>query len=216
MNTETKNAAPGGSELVAVHRGLRREARLLVTLVAATAPGDTDRARLLSGHFREYRRCLLDCQGAQAAYLRPLLLPRLDLEADLVLRSAERDDRVAVTLAAAGAALPGWEAGAGEAGRDALTALLAEHRASLLEHLAEEARLVLPLAARHLSPSEWDALGARLLASPGLALEDADRAERRALLARLPLPARVRWYAIGRARYARRMRAVRRTPRPAP
>lgn len=214
MNTET-NAGPVGSELVAVHRGLRREARLLVTLVAATAPGDTVRARLLSGHFRDYRRCLLDCQGAQGAYLRPLLLTRLDLDADLVLRSAEGDAGVAVTLAAAGAALPGWEAGAGEPARDALTALLAEHRAVLVEHLAQEARLVLPLAARHLSPYEWGVLGARLVVSPGLALEGADRAERRALLARLPLPARVRWYAAGRARYARRMRAVRRTPRPA-
>ncbi|WP_330298974.1 hemerythrin domain-containing protein [Streptomyces sp. NBC_00503] len=216
MNTETKNAAPGAGELVAVHRGLRREARLLVTLVAATAPGDTVRARLLSNHFGDYRRSLLDCLDAQAAYLRPPLLARLDLDADLVLRSAQREDRVAATLAAAGSALPGWEAGAGEDARDGLTALLAEHRAVLLEHLAEEARALLPLAARHLSPYEWDALARHLAVSPGPALEDADRAERRALLARLPLPARLHWYAIGRARYARRMRAVRRTPRPAP
>lgn len=170
---------------------------------------------MLSGHFRDYRRSLLDCLDAQAAYLRPLLLARLDLDTDLVLRSAQRDDRVAATLAAAGAALPGWEAGADEAARDGLTALLAEHRAVLVEHLAEEARTLLPLAARHLSPYEWDALGGHLAVSPGLALEDADRAERRALLARLPLPARLHRYAVGRARYARRMRAVRRTGRPA-
>ncbi|WP_405488072.1 hemerythrin domain-containing protein [Streptomyces sp. NBC_00096] len=228
MNTETgkkaqpgkartDHAPPGAPELAAVHRGLRREARLLVALVAAAAPGDTARARVLAGHFRSYRRSLRHCLDAEESCLWPPLLARLDLDADLVLRSTEQHEHIAATLAAAAAALPAWESGAGEADRDALTALLAEHRAVLTGHLAEEAGLLFPLAVRHLDPYQWEALGAHLTAADlGTALEDALPAERRALLGRLSLPARLRWYAAGRLRYARRAGAVRRAPRPAP
>ncbi|WP_328301207.1 hemerythrin domain-containing protein [Streptomyces sp. NBC_00435] len=226
MNTETGNtkpgrtrtghAPPGAPELAAVHRGLRREARLLVMLVAAATPGDTARARVLAGHFRSYRLALRRCHDTEESCLWPPLLARLDLDADLVLRSAEQHERIAATLVAAAAALPTWESGAGEADRDALAALLAEHRAVLAWHLAEEAGLLFPLAARHLDPYEWEGLGARLAVDLGMALEDALPSERRALLGRLSLPARLHWYAVGRLRYALRVRAVRRDPSPAP
>ncbi|MFG6201343.1 hemerythrin domain-containing protein [Nonomuraea sp. JJY05] len=38
-----------------VHRAFRRESRLLMELVAAVAPGDTARAKVIADHFRDYR-----------------------------------------------------------------------------------------------------------------------------------------------------------------
>ncbi|MEU6862276.1 hemerythrin domain-containing protein [Streptomyces sp. NPDC046876] len=214
-------AGPRTHEMVVVHRGLRREARLLVELVAAVAPGDTARARLLADHFRTYRLGLHHHHTAEDAHLWPPLLARVDLEADVVLRMEAQHDRVAATLAAADAALPAWEAAAGEAARDTLTALLADHRAVLLEHLDEEEAALLPLAARYLTAAEWNRMGEdfaahvpkpKLLHYLGMALEDADRTERRALLAALPPPVRLLWHTIGRPAYARTTRTLRTSP----
>ncbi|MGW6573462.1 hemerythrin domain-containing protein [Streptomyces sp. NPDC054945] len=214
---------PNTHEMVVIHRGLRREARLLVELIAAVAPGDTARARTLGDHFRDYRLGLTGHHHGEDAYLWPPLMARVDLEADLVLRMEAQHDRVAASLAAVGEALPAWEGRAGEAERDVLVSLLAEHRTVLLEHLDDEEESLLPLAARHLSAHEWDRLGEHFLATTpkpkllfflGMVLEEADRAERASMLASLPLAGRLLWRTVGRPAYARRVRAVRRTAAP--
>ncbi|MFB7617066.1 hemerythrin domain-containing protein [Kitasatospora sp. NPDC056181] len=209
---------PNTREMVVIHRGMRRESRLLIELIAAVAPGDTTRARVLADHFRDYRLGLSNHHHGEDAFLWPPLLARVDLEADLVLRMEAQHERVAATLAAAEAALAAWEPGATEAERDALTAVLAEHRAVLVEHLDEEETSLLPLAAQHLWLHEWNAMGEHFLAHTpkpkllfflGMVLEEADAAERAAILGGLPLPARLLWYAVGRAQYARATRRVR-------
>ncbi|MFD4911800.1 hemerythrin domain-containing protein [Streptomyces virginiae] len=216
-------ARPHTHEMVVIHRGLRREARLLVELIAGVAPGDTARARLLGDHFRDYRLGLTGHHHGEDAYLWPPLMARVDLEADLVLRMEDQHERVAASLTAADEALPAWERRAGEAERDTLVSLLAEHRTVLREHLDDEEEFLLPLAARHLSADEWDRLGEHFLTSTpkpkllfflGMVLEDADRAERAAMLAGLPLAGRLLWRTVGRPAYARRVRAVRRTAAP--
>ncbi|MFC9293622.1 hemerythrin domain-containing protein [Streptomyces sp. NPDC057011] len=209
---------PNTHEMVVIHRGLRREARLLVELIAAVAPGDTARARVLADHFRDYRLGLHNHHHGEDEHLWPPLLARVDLEADLVLRMEAQHERVAATLAAAEEALPAWENAAGEAERDTLVAVLAEHRSVLVEHLGDEEESLLPLAARHLSAHEWDALGEHFMtATPkpkllfflGMVLEDADRAERASMLDGLPRAARLLWHAVGRPAYLRRVRTVR-------
>ncbi|MFD8289048.1 hemerythrin domain-containing protein [Streptomyces lavendulae] len=215
---DSATSAPDTHEMVVIHRGLRREARLLVELIAATAPGDTARARVLADHFRDYRLGLHQHHHGEDEHLWPKLLARVDLEADRVLLMEAQHERIAATLAAAGEALTGWEHGADEAARDALVAVLAEHRAVLVEHLDQEEESLLPLAARHLSAHEWNALGEhfmthtpkpKLLFFLGMVLEEADRPERAAMLSALPLPARLLWYAVGRPAYTRRIRTVR-------
>ncbi|MFB7196725.1 hemerythrin domain-containing protein [Streptomyces sp. NPDC056240] len=221
-NAHTVTEVPNTHEMVVIHRGLRREARLLVELVAAVAPGDTARARFLAEHIRTYRLGLHNHHTGEDEHLWPLLLARVDLEADVVLRMEAQHDRVAETLRVVDEALPAWERTAGEAERDALTAVLCEHRTVLVEHLDEEEQSLLPLAARHLTGAEWNAMGEHFAASApkpkllfflGMALEEADRAERRSMLAGLPFPARVLWHVIGRPAYARTVRTIRRPPR---
>ncbi|MEU3918064.1 hemerythrin domain-containing protein [Streptomyces sp. NPDC029004] len=217
-NASTK-ARPDTHEMVLIHRGHRRESRLLVELIAAAGPGDTARARDLADHFRDYRLGLHNHHVGEDELLWPLLLSHVDLEADVVLRMEAQHEEIASTLARAEAALPGWESTAGEEERDALVAALVEHRAVLVEHLDDEERSLLPLAEQHLSVREWDALGdhfrantpkPKLLFFLGVLLEDADDSERSTILSALPLPARLLWYAVGRPQYARRIRRVRR------
>ncbi|MDF9814572.1 hemerythrin domain-containing protein [Streptomyces sp. SPB162] len=215
-------ARPDTHGMVVIHRGLRRESRLLAELIAAVTPGDTARARVLAGHFRDYLLGLSNHHHGEDDHLWPPLLARVDLETDLVLRMEAQHEGVASTLARAEAALPGWEAAAGEAERDALVAALTEHRVVLVEHLDEEEESLLPLAERHLSVAEWNLLGEHFLESTpkpkllfflGMVLEEADTTERATILDAMPLPARLLWYAVGRPAYTRRMRRIRSTDR---
>jgi hypothetical protein len=131
-------------------------------------------------------------------------------------------ERVAATLTRLDAAVPAWEATAGADERDTLLAVLADHRAVLLEHLDDEEATLLPLAAEHITEQEWAAQGDHLVANTpkltlfGLVLEDANPAERATLLSALPAPVRGIWHVIGRPRYARHIRRVRGLTRPRP
>lgn len=200
-----------------VHRALRRESRLLVELVAAVAPGDTARAKVIAGHFRVYRLGLRNHHEGEDELLWPPLLSRVDLEADIVLRMQAQHERIAATLTRLDTAVPAWEATAGADERDTLVAALTEHRAVVLEHLDDEEATLLPLAAKHITEREWAALGDHmvnntprpaLLTLLGAVLEDANPAERAIVLGGLPTPARVVWHLIGRPRYARHIRRV--------
>ncbi|NIH80967.1 hemerythrin domain-containing protein [Amycolatopsis viridis] len=205
-------------EMEIVHRAFRRESRLLPELVAAVAPGDTARAKVIADHFRDYRLGLKNHHEGEDELLWPPLLSRVDLEADVVLRMEAQHERVAATLAKLDAVVPQWESTAGADERDTLVAVLADHRAVLLEHLDDEETTLLPLAAEHLTEGEWSAQGDHLVANTpkltlltllGLVLEDANRAERATLLSALPAPVRVIWHVLGRPRYARHIRRVR-------
>lgn len=205
-------------EMVVVHRALRREARLLAELVAAVAPGDTARARVLAGHFRDYRLGLHNHHHGEDELLWPPLLARVDLEVEIVLRMEAQHERVAATLGRLDATMTAWKETAGADERDTLVAALVEHRKVLDEHLDDEEDTLLPLAARHLSAREWKALGEHLVTNTpkltlltlfGLVLEDADAGERTMMLAGLPWPVRMIWHAVGRPRYARHIRHVR-------
>ncbi|SUA49034.1 Uncharacterized conserved protein [Nocardia otitidiscaviarum] len=201
-----------------VHRAFRRESRLLTELVAAVAPGDTVRAKVIADHFRDYRLGLKNHHEGEDELLWPPLLARVDLEADVVLRMQAQHERVEATLAALDIAVPAWEAGAGADERDTVVAVLVDHRAVLLDHLDDEETTLLPLAADHITEREWASLGDHLVANTpkltlltlfGLVLEEADRSERAKLLGGLPAPVRAIWHTVGRPRYARHIRRVR-------
>ncbi|MGF6889259.1 hemerythrin-like domain-containing protein [Nocardia sp. GAS34] len=205
-------------DMVIVHRAFRRESRLLVDLVAAVAPGDTARAAVIADHFRDYRLGLKNHHEGEDELLWPPLLARVDLEAEIVLRLEAQHERVAATLTRLDSAVPAWEAGAGADERDTLVAALADHRAVLLEHLDDEETTLLPLAAQHITEKEWGSLGEHLVANTpkltlltlfGLVLEEANPAERAALLSVLPAPVRGVWHIVGLPRYARHIRRVR-------
>jgi hemerythrin-like domain-containing protein len=221
----TEVPRPDTHEMVIIHRAFRRESRLLAALIADVPAADTDRARVLAAHLRWYQLGVHNHHTGEDELIWPLLLARVDLEADVVVRMEAQHERVSQTLARAAAALQEWESSAAAAARDDLVAALIDHRAILVEHLDDEEVHLLPLAARYLTVAEWSAMGEHFLAhtprrhllvSLGAVLEEADPAERAAVLGALPRPARLVWHTVGRAVYARRLRQVRgRRPSPA-
>jgi hemerythrin-like domain-containing protein len=214
---------PDTHGMVVIHRAFRRESQLLASLIGAVPAGDTRRARVLADHLRWYQLGLHNHHTGEDELIWPLLLARVDLEADVVLRMEAQHERISATLAQAETALAAWESTATEPARDHLVAVLTDHRGVLLEHVDDEESELLPLAARYLTAQEWDAMGDHFLATTpknvllvflGAVLEDAEPEERATFLGLLPLPARIIWHTVGRAQYARRMRRIRRGVRP--
>lgn len=205
-------------DMKVVHRALRRESRLLIELVSAVAPGDVARATVIADHFGDYRAGLKSHHEGEDELLWPPLLARVDVEAEIVLRMEAQHERVSATLTRLESAVPAWAATAGAEERDALVAVLVDHRAVLIEHLDDEEAALLPLAAEYITEKEWASLGEHLVLNTpkltlltlfGMVLEEASPAERALMLSGLPTPVRGIWHVIGRPRYARRIRRVR-------
>lgn len=217
MSTQTTGAIDT-HDMVVVHRLFRRESLLLVVLIAAVAPGDQPRARLLTDHLRDYLQALHAHHSAEDELIWPKLAGRLGGDNTIVSRMEAQHERLARTTVSLTTAAADWEIAAGEDERDRLVAALVDQRAVLIEHLDDEEANLLPLAGRHLTADEWEAQGAHVAAHTpepkamvflGMVLEDADGPERVQILRTVPEPVRARWHAGGREQYERHVRLIR-------
>ncbi|WP_326550307.1 hemerythrin domain-containing protein [Micromonospora sp. NBC_01813] len=211
-------ARPYTHEMVIIHRIFRRESQLLPRLVRAVPEGELTRADEVAGLVEEYLGGLHNHHSTEDEMIWPLLLARVDLEADLVRRMAAQHDEIDQGLGAIRDLLPQWRRTAQVGPRDRLAELLDESRTALLRHLDDEERQVLDLIAEHLTVAEWDAVGQRGMAEVepskrllalGAILEDATPAERRYFLGKVPVVARLLWALVGKRQYARRADRVR-------
>jgi Hemerythrin HHE cation binding domain len=94
--------------MIVVHRVFRRESALMPTLIQAVPDGDTARAQVLAGAFGDYQLGLHLHHSAEDELVWPLLLARVDLEADMVLRMEAQHEVVARTLEEAAQRMPAW------------------------------------------------------------------------------------------------------------
>jgi hemerythrin-like domain-containing protein len=209
---------PDTHDMYVVHRVFRRESALMPRLVRAVRSGDTARARVVAGHFRDYALGLHHHHSGEDELVWPLLLARVDLEAELVLRMERQHEAVAGSLAAVERLLPAWEGTADTTTGAAIADALERHRDALVEHLTDEEDHLLGLIEEHLTVAEWNALGERfatttpkdkLLFFLGALLEEATPQETAHLLGNLPAPARLVWRLFGRRAYAQRTRTLR-------
>jgi iron-sulfur cluster repair protein YtfE (RIC family) len=217
--TETSSAPlTDVHDMVVVHRGFRREFWLLPELVRAVPAGDTDRAAVLAAHARLVLTGLHLHHTAEDELLWPKLLDRAAPDAALVHRMEAQHERVEQHTERLTAALNRWEAEARPAVTEEVAATFDALRTALLEHLDEEEREILPLAARHVSPEEWDELGQHGIAAMtrsqlplmfGAVLEEATPEETVEMLAKLPLPVRLLARTVFLPRYRRYVRRVR-------
>src|SRR3712207_152261 len=158
--TQTANATlTDVHDMVVVHRVFRRELRLIPQLVREVAPGDIARAGVLAGHARLVLTGLHGHHTAEDELLWPKLLDRCTPDAELVHRMEAQHERVHDALEALGPALDRWEAEARPAVSVEVAAGFDALRAALVEHLDDEEREILPMAARHITQAEWDELG---------------------------------------------------------
>ncbi|WP_344915040.1 hemerythrin domain-containing protein [Streptosporangium oxazolinicum] len=204
--------------MVIVHRVFRRESGLMPRFVRAVPEGDTARAAEIAEHYLDYAEGLHHHHAAEDELVWPLLLSRVRLETDMVVRMEDQHQRIDETLTRIAGILPEWRLTAAKGTGEKLAIAMEEHRAALIEHLDDEERHVLALIAEHMSVPEWEAVGARaveqiakekLLLSMGAILEEATPEERRFFLGKLPAVARLLWRTVGRRQYAKRVRSLR-------
>ena len=200
MTDTTNTTLTDVSDMVVVHRTFRREFRLLPQLVRAVPAGDTARAAVLAEHGRLILLGLHLHHSGEDDLLWPKLLERCTLDAALVHRMEAQHERVAQAIEDLHPALDRWQAEARPAVTEEVAATFDELRTALLEHLDEEEREILPLAARHFTPEEWAQLGqhgmgkvtrSQLPILFGSLLEETTPAERVEMLGVLPPPVRL-------------------------
>ena len=207
-------------DMVVVHRVFRREFRLLPDLVRRVAPGDTNRATVVAAHARLVLGGLEMHHTGEDALLWPKLLQRAAPSAELIHRMESQHHRVEELTGELSESLTRWEAEARPAVGEEVAATFDALRIALLEHLDDEDRHILPLAARHVTQEEWDGLGQHGMAKVdksqlpilfGCLLEEASPQERREMLGLVPVPVRVLLrtvFAWQYRRYITRVRSV--------
>ena len=103
---------------------------------------------------------------------------------------------------------------------EALAVACSALREALVEHLDQEEKDVLPIAARCVSPPEWGALpahalshyeGTRVWLPFGLVLEAMPHAMREDLLRHVPLPLSQMWFGGGSDAFSEEMATIRGT-----
>lgn len=205
-------------DMVVVHRAFRRELTLAPALVRAVAPGDVARAAVIGDHIRLSLTGLHLHHTGEDVLLWPKLLDRAAPSADLIHRMEAQHHRVEGLVERLPDALGRWQAEARPAAGEELAATIEELKEVLIEHLDDEELHILPLAARHLTPTEWAELGehgtsemdkADLPILFGMVLEDATPQERTMMLGALPLLIRLLLQTVGARQYRRYVRRVR-------
>ena len=148
----------------------------------------------------------------------PKLLERDAPEADLIHRMEDQHHRVEELIAELGESLTRWEAEARPAVREEVASTFDTFREALFEHLGDEERHILPIAARCITQEEWNSLGqhgigkvtkAQLPLVFGALLEEADPDERKQMLQFVPLPVRLLLQTVFAWQYRRYIKRVR-------
>jgi Hemerythrin HHE cation binding domain len=217
-STDVQQRPQSTREMITVHRVFRRESALIPQLVRAVPDGDTRRATLIAEAFRDYQLGLHIHHTGEDAFVWPLLLARVDLDAEMVLRMEPEHEVLARSMEEVDRALPAWEAAPCAATAGPVLAALSTHRDVLHEHLADEETNILPLIEEHLTVAEWAKLGGHFAKTApankrlfflGALLEEADPEESALILAVVPRPARLVWRMIGRKQYTRKITLIR-------
>jgi len=194
-------------DMVLVHRGFRRDFRMLPSLVRGVSEGDTARAETVGFHLEKVADALHHHHTAEDELLWPLLLERATPHTELINRMEAQHERIHEALERIAELNPRWRRTATARDRDELADVIARASVALDEHLADEEQEVLPIVETHVTPAEWAALGERGRASLpkgklalvflGSLFEEATPAEKTRFLGELPAPARLIWRLVG-------------------
>lgn len=205
-------------DMVVVHDSIRRQFGQAPALVRGVPGGDTARAAVVADHLDLLGAFLHHHHVSEDRLLWPVLESRVPAGlAPTVERMERQHEGIAEAQGAVTAATGAWRTAAGTTEREALAVTLEALLEWITEHLAAEEEHILPLAAEHMTPAEWQKLGEEGMASLprkqlplaiGMVMYRADPAVIRGMLAHAPLVPRLLMpYLAPRtyARYARRL-----------
>jgi hemerythrin-like domain-containing protein len=146
--------------MIVLHNALRREFRLLPALVRGVPDGGTERAQIVAEHIGFLTAILHAHHHGEDVVLWPILLDRGPAEITPIVHVMQghhdQIDQIGEQIAAA---LTDWRASAGSTVGESLADALDRLIVVLDEHLGMEEERVLPVAAKHVTTTEWDQMG---------------------------------------------------------
>jgi iron-sulfur cluster repair protein YtfE (RIC family) len=217
--TQAVAQRPDTRDMIIIHRVFRREFGLAPALVRGVAAGDTARAGQVAGHVTEFTTMLHHHHTGEDELVWPRLRDRAELSSALIDRMEAAHAVVERLLGDLDRLLPAWSISADAGSREDLAATLDELHTTLIAHLDEEEREVLPICQEHMTAEEWAELGVRgMAATPknrrlsilGHILEDATPEERQQFLTHVPAPARLVFKLVGQRAFDKEVAGIRR------
>jgi hemerythrin-like domain-containing protein len=151
---DTETALVDTSDMVRFHRIFRQAFSQVPRLVNAVPPGDRRRADLVADYYANVLRLLHAHHTGEDELLMPRLIDRHS-DPELVRSVAGQHEGVSAGLVAAEAALAAFRERPEPDTAAALTAGLRTVGDQVIHHLDDEEAILLPIAARCLTPAEW-------------------------------------------------------------
>ena len=148
------------SDMVGLHRVFRNALDSAPQYVGTVPDGDADRVELVGSYYAHVLELLHVHHEAEDELLTPRLVERAPDHAELISRIAGQHDTVLGSLDDADSAVADWRSNPTAEARDALVQSLATLNGTLIPHLDEEEREILPIAAQHINVAEWGELPA--------------------------------------------------------
>jgi hypothetical protein len=222
MSTPTEQTGPAPtcntSDMVLIHKVFRQGFRDAPGLVRGVADGDRKRVEIVAPHVLKLAASLHSHHHGEDLLLWDTLEQRAPACALHVGQMRAQHAAVGALLDQVEAAIPVWVATAGADDRDKVATLMDQILATLEEHLGNEERLILPVAATSFTQAEWDKLGEHGRASIpkneqfiqlGFIVDVLGPEEgQRFIREFLPGPLRLLWATIGKRQFANYKRRV--------
>jgi iron-sulfur cluster repair protein YtfE (RIC family) len=198
------------SDMIQFHRIFREAFGAAAPLVGSVAAGDTVRADVVGSYYANVLALLKGHHEGEDELVWPKLVQRAPDDAETIMRIAGQHEGIVEAMAAAQDRLAGWRADPQVDSGAHLAAALATLGADLAVHLAEEERVILPIAAQHLTPAEWAELpahgmqtfeGDKIWLVMGLVREQMRPDQIAVMEAHMPPPVLEFWNNAGRAQF---------------
>ena len=199
---------PDTSDMLAVHQVFRTALGSAPELIGAAA--DAERVGLVGTYYANVLHFLEGHHEGEDLLIWPRLLARCPADAASVERISAQHHRVTPALQRSMTLVGPWAETADPARGQELVDALALLFETLVPHLDEEERYILPLCGAHLSPPEWGELPAHGLGTfrgdkiwliLGLIRENMTQHQRDEMLAHMPPPAVEMWTSMGNAAF---------------
>ena len=211
-------------DMIVVHTAMLREFRLAPSAVARVPDGAHRAARHVDAHLQLMCDLLHHHHTGEDELLWPPLRALLNTDGQALVDEAEaQHTNIDRALDRVTTARRRWTENTDHSARDELNNALQRLQELLVEHLDAEERDLLPLAAAHLTPAQWAAVGAagaaavpksKMLLVFGMFTYEGDPEVLRTMLQSAPPPVRVIVPLLAPRVYARYAKRIHGTPRP--
>jgi hemerythrin-like domain-containing protein len=187
-------------DMAIVHQTFRRSYQESAALVRANPTPSAHRVDFLADHVDFGISLLHHHHAGEDELLYPLLLERAPDQAASTEHIEHEHQEVAGHIDAVSAACAAWRAAPSAASGEELATALDELNARLQEHLDDEEREIVPLAAVTLTQEEWETLGRHAMAAIpkdklgiafGMLTEPLSDDDRHFMRSHLPAPVRL-------------------------